>query len=128
MSALTDALELALAEARATEAQLQTRIGEVQSLTANVTTLTGSLSSASAEITRLQRDLTAARARIAELEALLPPPPPPVPTQIVYLSDLTPTGTPINGWGPYERDRSNGGQASGDGGPIRLRGTTYQKG
>jgi hypothetical protein len=128
MSALTDALELALAEARATEAQLQTRINEVQSLTVNVATLTGNLTSANTEITRLQGELTRARARITELEALLPPPPPPVPTTVVYLSDLTPVETPINGYGPYERDRANGDQGAGDGPPLRLRGTTYAKG
>ncbi len=44
-----------------------------------------------------------------------------------YLSDLTPT-TAINGYGPYERDTSNGEDAAGDGNPIRLGATTYPKG
>jgi len=33
-----------------------------------------------------------------------------------------------NGWGPVERDRSNGGQAAGDGNPIRIAGVQYAKG
>ncbi len=44
-----------------------------------------------------------------------------------YLSDLTPTST-VNGWGPYERDMSNGEQAAGDGRPITLNGVVYPKG
>lgn len=46
----------------------------------------------------------------------------------VYLSDLAPVGTPVNGWGPYERDMSNGEQAAGDGGPLAIGGITYAKG
>jgi autotransporter-associated beta strand protein len=46
----------------------------------------------------------------------------------VYLSDLTPVGTPINGWGPIEFDQSNGEQAAGDGKPITLNGVVYDKG
>jgi hypothetical protein len=45
----------------------------------------------------------------------------------VFLSDLTPT-LAQNAWGPYERDRSNGETAAGDGGPITLKGQTYAKG
>ncbi|MFC8509260.1 NPCBM/NEW2 domain-containing protein [Streptomyces sp. NPDC057411] len=33
-----------------------------------------------------------------------------------------------NGWGPPERDRSNGESAAGDGHPLTLAGTTYEKG
>ncbi|MCA9240230.1 MAG: NPCBM/NEW2 domain-containing protein, partial [Planctomycetales bacterium] len=46
----------------------------------------------------------------------------------VYLSDLIPSETPINGWGPIELDASNGEQQLGDGGPITLNGVTYAKG
>jgi hypothetical protein len=46
----------------------------------------------------------------------------------VYVSDLTPNATPVNGWGPYERDRSNGEELAGDGQPLRIGGTTYTKG
>ncbi|HVT88874.1 MAG TPA: NPCBM/NEW2 domain-containing protein, partial [Tepidisphaeraceae bacterium] len=46
---------------------------------------------------------------------------------VVYVSDLTPT-TATNGYGPYEKDTSNGEQAAGDGHVITLNGTTYAKG
>jgi len=49
------------------------------------------------------------------------------PPTAVYLSDLTPTAV-SNGWGPYERDRSNGEQGAADGRPITIRGTVYAKG
>ena len=44
-----------------------------------------------------------------------------------YLSDLTPTAS-SNGWGPYERDRSNGEIGATDGRTLTLNGTTYAKG
>ena len=43
-----------------------------------------------------------------------------------YLSDLTPTSV-VNGWGPYEKDKSNGEEFQ-DGLVMRLNGTTYTKG
>ncbi|HEX6468986.1 MAG TPA: beta-galactosidase [Streptosporangiaceae bacterium] len=52
------------------------------------------------------------------------PPPPPVGT--VFVSDIPFTST--NGWGPVERDTSNGENAAGDGRTITLNGTTYAKG
>lgn len=45
----------------------------------------------------------------------------------VYLSDRSWTAT-TNGWGPVERDRSNGELGSNDGGPIALNGVGYAKG
>jgi hypothetical protein len=45
----------------------------------------------------------------------------------IYLSDLTPTYAK-NGWGSYERDRSNGEGAAGDGRTITLNGQTWAKG
>ncbi|MFC9747660.1 glycoside hydrolase family 97 catalytic domain-containing protein [Streptomyces niveus] len=45
----------------------------------------------------------------------------------VYVSSL-PFTAETNGWGPVERDRSNGENAPDDGGPLRLGGTTYDKG
>lgn len=33
-----------------------------------------------------------------------------------------------NGWGPVERDQSNGGQGQGDGSPLTLQGQVYEKG
>jgi O-glycosyl hydrolase len=51
----------------------------------------------------------------------------PAPTGSPYLSDLTFVSS-TNGWGPVERDMSNGEQAAGDGQPITIRGTRYAKG
>ncbi|MFG2825408.1 sulfatase-like hydrolase/transferase [Kitasatospora sp. NPDC048365] len=53
--------------------------------------------------------------------------PPPPPTADSYLSDLAWISA-TNGWGPVERDTSNGKDASGDGTPIAFGGTTYPKG
>ncbi len=44
-----------------------------------------------------------------------------------YLSDLAYTVV-ANGWGPVEKDTSNGEQAAGDGKPITLNGVVYAKG
>jgi hypothetical protein len=45
----------------------------------------------------------------------------------VYLSDLDPTFA-TNGYGPYERDHSNGEQGANDGHTITLNSVTYAKG
>lgn len=45
----------------------------------------------------------------------------------VYVSAL-PFVSEKNGWGPVERDLSNGESGAGDGGPLRLGDTTYDKG
>lgn len=50
--------------------------------------------------------------------------PPPAPTKDGYLSDL-PWIRAVNGWGPVERDSSNGKNAAT---PIAFGGTTYPKG
>lgn len=44
-----------------------------------------------------------------------------------YVSDL-PFMAATNGWGPVERDTSNGEQAAGDGRPITINGVTFAKG
>jgi NPCBM/NEW2 domain/Purple acid Phosphatase, N-terminal domain len=44
-----------------------------------------------------------------------------------YLSDLSWTSM-SNGWGPAEKDISNGEQGSGDGHTLSIRGVTYTKG
>lgn len=49
------------------------------------------------------------------------------PEGTVYVSSL-PFAAESNGWGPVERDLSNGEDGAGDGGPLRLGGTTYDKG
>jgi beta-galactosidase GanA len=54
----------------------------------------------------------------------VPPPPPPGQDAV---SDL-PFLSASNGWGPVERDTSNGEQAAGDGKPITINHTVYPKG
>ena len=46
---------------------------------------------------------------------------------VTYLSDLTWTSA-VSGWGPVEKDMSNGEQAAGDGHTITIKGATYAKG
>lgn len=49
------------------------------------------------------------------------------PPGVDHVSDL-PFVSESNGWGPVERDLSNGETAAGDGGPLTLRGTVHDKG
>lgn len=51
----------------------------------------------------------------------------PPPAGSSYLSDL-PWLSSSNGWGPVERDTSNGEYNAGDGHPITIGGTVYAKG
>lgn len=52
---------------------------------------------------------------------------PPALTGTHHVSDLDWIDE-TNGYGPVERDRSNGEAAGGDGGPLRIAGVTYDKG
>ena len=52
----------------------------------------------------------------------------PSPSKITYLSDLVPSGTPVNGYGPYEKDKSNGEDKAGDGSPLQMGRVPYTKG
>ncbi|MFB6719947.1 NPCBM/NEW2 domain-containing protein [Kribbella sp. NPDC056345] len=52
---------------------------------------------------------------------------PPAPRGEQWVSDLEFLDA-TNGWGPVERDRSNGEDAPGDGATLTLNGTTYTKG
>ena len=52
----------------------------------------------------------------------------PLPEGSHWASDLDVVGTPQNGWGPIEKDTSNGEAAAGDGMPIRLGAALYAKG
>jgi alpha-galactosidase len=52
---------------------------------------------------------------------------PPAPTGTVDLSSISWVSA-SNGWGPVEKNMSNGETAAGDGHPISIRGTTYAKG
>jgi glucose/arabinose dehydrogenase len=45
-----------------------------------------------------------------------------------HVSDMSFSGTPANGWGPVERDMSNGETAAGDGHTITLDAIPYAKG
>ncbi|MCA2214202.1 glycoside hydrolase family 97 catalytic domain-containing protein [Jidongwangia harbinensis] len=53
--------------------------------------------------------------------------PPPAPEGNAAVSDL-PFLAKSNGYGPVERDRSNGEQSGGDGNPLTVNGTVYPKG
>ncbi|MFJ5985217.1 glycoside hydrolase family 97 catalytic domain-containing protein [Lentzea sp. NPDC092896] len=53
--------------------------------------------------------------------------PPPTPANGAQVSDL-PFMSETNGWGPAERDRSNGENTAGDGNVLSIGGTTYAKG
>lgn len=55
------------------------------------------------------------------------PPLPPTGPSTTWLSDLTPMAVD-GGYGPLERDRSNGEGRAGDGKVLALRGTTFAKG
>jgi tartrate-resistant acid phosphatase type 5 len=48
-------------------------------------------------------------------------------TSVTYVSDLTWVSA-ANGWGPVEKDHSNGSTPAGDGRTITLKGVTYTKG
>lgn len=52
---------------------------------------------------------------------------PPPPTTDVWASDIDWTSAD-SGWGPVERDMSNGGQGAGDGTPLKIGGVAYEKG
>ncbi|MDX8140694.1 glycoside hydrolase family 97 catalytic domain-containing protein [Lentzea sp. BCCO 10_0061] len=53
--------------------------------------------------------------------------PPPTPANGAQVSDL-PFMSETNGWGPVERDRSNGENTGGDGNVLTVGGVTYAKG
>ncbi|WP_181419777.1 endo-alpha-N-acetylgalactosaminidase family protein [Arthrobacter psychrolactophilus] len=54
--------------------------------------------------------------------------PPAAPTADIFASDMEFVGTPINEWGPVERDLNNGENAQGDGTPITIDTKVYEKG
>ncbi|MDX3660749.1 glycoside hydrolase family 97 catalytic domain-containing protein [Streptomyces sp. ID05-26A] len=53
--------------------------------------------------------------------------PPPAPANGAQVSDL-PFQSETNGWGPVERDRSNGENTAGDGNVLSIGAVTYAKG
>jgi len=52
----------------------------------------------------------------------------PKPPQATVFASDHPWVSATNGWGPVEKDMSNGEQGSGDGRPITLNGTVFAKG
>jgi alpha-galactosidase len=60
----------------------------------------------------------------SEADVLVPVPPPGGTSDVSDLTWLSAS----NGWGPVERDESNGEQGAGDGGPITIGGVQYAKG
>lgn len=79
-----------------------------------------------ARITALARYRSAGESRTAvqRIAAAVMPPP---PTGEVWASDLEWLSS-VNGYGPAERDRSNGESGAADGGPLTLAGKVYEKG
>jgi len=70
---------------------------------------------------------TSAQTPVVTSPTTAPPPPPPPSSSGIYLSNLSWTSA-TNGYGPVERDMSNGEQAQGDGKTITLNGQTFAKG
>ncbi|KGM17625.1 hypothetical protein N867_18410 [Actinotalea fermentans ATCC 43279 = JCM 9966 = DSM 3133] len=68
-----------------------------------------------------------ARVWCGDAEGPQPPEEPAGPTGTPYVSDLEWTGE-SNGYGPIERDMSNGEAARGDGRPLTIAGAVYAKG
>ncbi|UVJ40819.1 endo-alpha-N-acetylgalactosaminidase family protein [Arthrobacter sp. CJ23] len=52
----------------------------------------------------------------------------PKPPQATVFASDHPWVSATNGWGPVEKDMSNGEQGSGDGRPLKLNGTAFAKG
>ncbi|WP_405560176.1 beta-galactosidase [Streptomyces canus] len=76
--------------------------------------------SATAKLTQPGRPGTVTGVRAVQV-------PPPALSADAYVSDLTLVKA-VNGWGPVEKDSSNGEDAAGDGRPLSIGGTTYAKG
>jgi alpha-galactosidase len=69
-----------------------------------------------------RRQTAASAVSVISVQVLAPP-----PSGRVGLSSL-PWVSVTNGWGPAEKDTSNGEQAAGDGGPITIGGRVYAHG
>ncbi|MDX2759460.1 beta-galactosidase [Streptomyces europaeiscabiei] len=76
--------------------------------------------SATAKLTQPGRPGTVTGVRAVQV-------PPPGLSADADVSDLTLVKA-VNGWGPVEKDTSNGENAAGDGRPLSIGGTTYAKG
>ncbi len=70
------------------------------------------------------RTPSALRSRTATRPPAAPEPERPVTTQVSSLEPLS----AFSGWGPYEKNTSNGEKAAGDGRTMSIRGATYPTG
>ncbi|MFE2091460.1 beta-galactosidase [Streptomyces sp. NPDC059460] len=120
------ALELRLPDGWKSEPAATQRLGDVRAgqtvtRTWKVTAATegGPLSTVLSATARYQEGTAAAATSVAT--------PPPAPGAGTHdLADLDFTAT--NGWGPVERNTSNGEDEAGDGKPMSIAGTSYSKG
>ncbi|MEV7725699.1 sulfatase-like hydrolase/transferase [Streptomyces sp. NPDC087917] len=92
---------------------------------ASLTTVWKVTAPASTGSGRLTASATTSAFRFTTPSDFAPLPAP--PTADAYLSDL-PWVSAANGWGPVERDRSNGRKEAGDGTPIAFGGVVHAKG
>jgi hypothetical protein len=110
--------------------------GTTAALGSSTTTSTVLTTSHARTITGLEPDTTyfyrvrsadsAGNERVADGTFVTPPSP--VGTSTMYVSDLTWLSS-TNGWGPVERDRSNGERGAADGrAPLTINGATWTKG
>ncbi len=101
-------------------------------VTAHSLTLTGLTATTTYQMRAISQDASGNTGRstnVVVVTAAAPPPPPPPPaTTTVFVSTLTTSATPMNGWGPMERDRSNGESAAGDGRPLTVGGVVFARG
>jgi beta-galactosidase GanA len=103
----------------------QVRPGESFTAGWRVTRAAGDLAAYSllrVEVGYRQRGRPATTSDVRGVRALPTP-----PAQDSWVSDL-PFALATNGWGPVERDLSNGENGAGDGHPITINGTGYAKG
>ncbi|MGH8962023.1 MAG: NPCBM/NEW2 domain-containing protein, partial [Jatrophihabitantaceae bacterium] len=100
--------------------------GRSATFTWQVSTPTGTLPQASA-LSATVSYIQAGRSASNQDERIVRSVPPPPMPGLDAVSDL-PFLSATNGWGPVERDMSNGEQAAGDGKPITIDGVTYAKG
>lgn len=102
------------------DGKLVTSVTSLQS----VTQLDGSLPPGSHTITATVPGIATSTPVTISIAPVVPIPP---TTVTSYLSDR-PWTSMLNGWGPVERDMSNGETLAGDGKPLTIRGAVFPKG
>ncbi len=100
--------------------------GRTASFTWTVTAPTGTIAKVNPLILTVRYDQRGRRRTITD-ERIIGAVPPTPPAGANPVSDL-PFLSATNGWGPVERDTSNGEAQPGDGSPITINGTVYAKG